>query len=53
MTYNIELKNGSSLDIIGRELITIDVKNDRRQYRQQVHAAQLNEYKRDRYHRNE
>ena len=43
--YSIQVKNGSSLDVIRRELIRIDVKNERRQNRRQVHSVQLNEYK--------
>ena len=45
ITYNIEVKKGTSLHHIRKELVSIDVKNQRKKkQRRQAHSAQLNEY---------
>ena len=49
VTCNLEFKKGSSLDVIRGELISIDVKNDRKQHRRQARTAQLNKHTSDRY----
>ena len=51
IVYDLEVKKGSSLNEIRREPISIDVKNDRKQHRRQIHNAELNEYTRGYYDR--